>query len=791
MRATTLCALGATLLFTTGVDARQPHRQKQPLPQQQLIQMGEGDFGNVLGNRRGRGGWVPQMQVAGGAGVHDPWDGRLSARSISTAIDDATLYLRSQQAAHGGIGEGSYYAGGPTGLATLALLASGADPASDDVVQKALAWLLALETNNIYVLGIRANVWEYALRKVPYEQKYRDALERDFKLLLGGINDVAWRYNTTSRDWDNSCTQYGVLGIWAAERAGFRAGDAFWEKMSKHFRKFQNKDGGWGYVANSGSSANMATAGLASMFLVFDNHHGRKGFYSAESPRTFDRGPAAEVLETIARGMQWLGKSEGDRSNSYYLYGIERTGVASGRKYIGGVDWFAEGAQVALKAQAVDGSISLGYSAPVSTALSTLFLVYGGAPVAYNKLEYGESTAWNLNPRDLANVARHLWQAYERPLNWHTVSIDDPVEEFEAPILFISGNAAPKLDEAQVAKLRAYVQRGGTILAEPGDHDASFKAGIQTLLAKMFPPAEYPHVKLAPLGADHGVFTVVKQEWRERPKMLGASDGTRTFFFLSEAYLGKEWQTNNVEHDAFAFATNLLFYATDLGALEGRFSTAVPPGGPAAKKTKLTVARVRHGAHRDWDAAASTWGRLADYAAHVTGAPVVETEPVDLRRVPAADLLHLTGRQALELSDAQRATLKRYAEGGGTVLVDAWAGSEAFARSARAQLVEVFGELRPLEADDPLAAGRFEGGADLSRGLRYKLPARKRLRRAGRSTKAQHLEVARVSGRVAVVFSPYDLSGAAADIDAFRAVGYKPDAARKVVTNVLAYLRRG
>ena len=51
--------------------------------------------------------------------------------------------------------------------------------------------------------------------------------------------------------------------------------------MSKHFRGCQNKDGGWGYVKSSASTPNMATAGLASMFLVFDSHHG-KSFYTAK-----------------------------------------------------------------------------------------------------------------------------------------------------------------------------------------------------------------------------------------------------------------------------------------------------------------------------------------------------------------------------------------------------------------------------------------------------------------------------------------------------------------------------
>ena len=33
--------------------------------------------------------------------------------------------------------------------------------------------------NNTYVRGIRANVWEYALRKVPYDTGIRAALKAD------------------------------------------------------------------------------------------------------------------------------------------------------------------------------------------------------------------------------------------------------------------------------------------------------------------------------------------------------------------------------------------------------------------------------------------------------------------------------------------------------------------------------------------------------------------------------------------------------------------------------------
>ena len=44
------------------------------------------------------------------------------------------------------------------------------------------------------------------------------------------------------------------------------------------------------------------------------------------------------------------------------------------------------------------------------------------------------------------------------------------------------------------------------------------------------------------------------------------------------------------------------------------------------------------------------------------------------------------------------------------------------------------------------------------------------------------------AGRPGVFFSPFDLTGAVAGIDSYRALGYKPASARKIVGNILAYV---
>jgi len=351
-----------------------------------------------------------------------------------------------------------------------------------------------------------------------------------------------------------------------------------------------------------------------------------------------------------------------------------------------------------------------------------------------------------------------------------------------------------KFSEEEMLKLREYIQRGGTILAEPSDHSEAFTESIEELVRLMFPARYYPDYNLEPIADDHGVFTVLGNQWKERPKLRGISDGSRTFFFLSDGYMSADWQSNRSQSEAFPLAMHLLFYATDLGELKGKF-TSIVPESPAVKKREeesFTVARVEIEGQkdpRDWDAAAMSWKAAAPYIEHVTGCTLEENSPVKLGEdsLDGIRLLHITGREKMKLSGDQRDALKAFVNEGGTLLVDAYAGSQAFADSARAELAAIFGELQPLATDSLLAEGRFEGGADLSR-ARFKLTARRILRARGDSTNGQKLEVALIGRRPAVVFSEFDLCSAMADIENFRSPGYKPKSAREIVGNIAAML---
>src|SRR5262249_36568356 len=57
----------------------------------------------------------------------------------------------------------------------------------------------------------------------------------------------------------------------------------------------------------------------------------------------------------------------------YFMWSLERVGVVYGADWIGGIDWYAAGAEYLVRVQNPDGSWSLG-SNPVDTAFAVLFL---------------------------------------------------------------------------------------------------------------------------------------------------------------------------------------------------------------------------------------------------------------------------------------------------------------------------------------------------------------------------------------------------------------------------------
>ena len=158
---------------------------------------------------------------------------------------------------------------------------------------------------------------------------------------------------------DISNTQFAILGLKACHDARIQIPKATWKAALKYIRKFQNRDGGWGYayagMRDKASYGSMTCAGVCSVAIC------RLGL-EQKSP---------ERHGAITKGMKWLRKhfkvddnhnienskvADPLRWRYYFLYSIERVGQIIGVDEIGKKAWYPLGARYLLDEQKPNGS---------------------------------------------------------------------------------------------------------------------------------------------------------------------------------------------------------------------------------------------------------------------------------------------------------------------------------------------------------------------------------------------------------------------------------------------------
>jgi len=194
---------------------------------------------------------------------------------------------------------------------------------------------------------------------------------------LDGTPTDRWRRRTQpgKESGDNSATQYAVLGLHAASRAGVEVPPETWAKVLALYRQRQAPDGGWGYTGADSSSptGSMTCAGLYAVALA--RHHAGEA------------DPAAD--EGIERGLGWLARNFATDRNPptggaswlyYYLYSLERAARTLDAEFVGEHEWYPRGAKMLLAAQKPDGAWigAGGEDRPeVATSFALLFLTRG------------------------------------------------------------------------------------------------------------------------------------------------------------------------------------------------------------------------------------------------------------------------------------------------------------------------------------------------------------------------------------------------------------------------------
>ena len=585
--------------------------------------------------------------------------------------------------------------------------------------------------------------------------------------------------------WDNSNTQYGLLGVWAGAEVGCEVPDNYWRLAQRHWENCQLPSGEWNYRGGDQPGYySMTLAGIASLLVTQDYLEApllNARLASARQPYSI---PLSAGLAWLENGDNCIRFSKGPIFyEGYSLFAMERVGLASGFKQFAAHDWFVELAARQLPEQWPDGAFGAQredrdnlYDKLIDTSYMLLFLSRGRHPIMINKLRY--DGPWTDRPRDIANLASYTSRAMERPLNWQVVDIArEPTDWADAPILYISGNKPLQFSDEEIAKLKTFVDNGGMIFTHADLANGNFTRSVAELSKKLFPS----YGPLADLPIEHPIYKVSFPIALPRPKLQGVSNGVRLLLVNSPTDLSNAWQIRAylTRQQAFQLGVNLYLYATGKEKFRNRLDTPVVPEPDNEPLRTIHLARLKYPGN--WDPEPGAWPRMARLLQWDTGAKLdVKEIPIERLRFDSFHVAHLTGTEALHPTDAEIAAMRQFVQAGGTLLIDAAGGSGPFADAEASWLPKVLGEarLQPLNDNDPLLKHTIDGTVDApSKTLR--LYAMEQLGNDTSRIKSANI------GKGRLIFSSLDLCSGLLGTNTWGILGYAPEYSQAVVNNAV------
>jgi hypothetical protein len=244
----------------------------------------------------------------------------------------------------------------------------------------------------------------------------RALVEKNVAFLLRAQNASGlWHYepaaNVGDLAHDLSCSQYALLGLRAAMDCGVKVSADVWRAAFAGLLKHQDDTGpevelldykvrgtyafqsstpaearGFHYRDSrtngpqgentlwaGPATGSMTTAGVACLEIVAEGLWRSRKFRGKERKR---------VKEGVRDGLAWMQEhfdveknptlpaAEGNHHHFYYLYGLERMGMLTSRRWLGTHDWYKEGADLLLARQQGDGS----WGNHVQSSYAVLFL---------------------------------------------------------------------------------------------------------------------------------------------------------------------------------------------------------------------------------------------------------------------------------------------------------------------------------------------------------------------------------------------------------------------------------
>ena len=756
-------------------------------------------------------------------------NGDLDPDEVRRAIDQGIQYLsRTQNADNGSWSSGGIPTEGLTPLCALALVNAGVEP-KDPRIRSALSFIDRQQQHSInsshavYAVSLETMVYcavdpKQYLPRIRTNAKWLETVQ-----IKTGPTKGAWNYgrdNSATGNGDNSNSQFALLALYEAQRAGVDVSSQTWILAKGYWDACQSSDGdgrgAWSYAMRGRATGSMTCAGIAAMVITDDQIN--RGDARVDDGRVLCCGEHL-LNDRLDNGLKWLERHFTVQSNPgegqhwlYYLYGLERAGRMTNRRFIGRHDWYREGTSTLLNAQdRLDGSwTGAGHGETdknVATSLALLFLSKGRRPVLVAKLKYSDDSGWNRHRNDLANLTSYVEKQWQRDLTWQIVepsgaSVDDLLQ---SKVLFLNGDLAPQFSDEDVAKLRAYIDRGGFIFAESCCEGGAFELGFEQLMKRAFPEEEYRLALLPPSHPIWGADEPVNPK-HTRP-LKGINVGCRTAIVFCPQDLSCYWELARVGRmkdlpaevldevkACLAIGINVLAYATNREVkykYEIPLSTTDSLVQDTIERGKLRAARLAHGGGCNTAPTAAT--NLLMAAAEKLDLrvdPNVVELSIGSPRLFQYPVAFMHGRHGFRLLADERKNLKSYLERGGVVIADAICSNKEFDAAFRREIAAIFPEQR-LERI-PATHAIFStdlGGEDVSA-----VSLRKPERSGGsggikvRTESVEpYFEGIKIEDRYVVIYSRYDMSCALENHESLECEGYARQDAARLGLNTLIY----
>ena len=437
------------------------------------------------------------------------------------------------------------------------------------------------------------------------------------------------------------------------------------------------------------------------------------------------------------------------------------------------------------------------------------------APKLIGKVMWGESATftydgggqaqiadWNLCPADLQSLLNKSSKAMGSNYGHEAIDLatfdGDPAT---MPVLFLSGTRTVRLDPAQWAGLRAYVQRGGFVVFDSVAGSPYFYESAKKAISVAFGgepvreiPLDHPlyhsavdattvhYPRNAPAGDD-----------ATKPHFDGLYLGSRIGVLVSRYGLGCGWDDREVPllkdavfydvDSANRLGVNIVAYAVGWARVGAEEAKPELFGAQDAQTPtdEFVVAQLMHGGA--WNAhpgASTALLRRVDHDLAVRASLkriAVDPSKEDLSRLK---FLYLTGLDDFQLGAVGARNVRRFLDAGGTLLINNALGLQTFDRAVRRELQIVVPEVRlePVPLDHPLLTTPHALGQ-----VRYS----PRVLAAEPKLTSPRLEGLSIGGDLRVIYSPIDVEAGWSGLEYPMARTWTGDAALAFGENLILY----